>query len=162
MINFSRIEENLFVGSAPHGEIDAKRLSQMKITAVISLQSDDDLKMHRIDWTSLQSAYEAYDIFAQRFAIVDFSESDLGDKLPKPVQSLNHLLAIGHRVYVHCNAGICRAPATVLTYLCHFRGMEPQTALDYLRQQRPQVHPYMTSVDIALRALKQTPAEQSD
>jgi len=50
MINFNRIEENIFVGSAPQGEVDATRLKQMKISAVVSLQSDHDLRSYRIDW----------------------------------------------------------------------------------------------------------------
>jgi len=88
--------------------------------------------------------------YAQRFPVIDFDELDLGEKLPAPVNTLNQMLEMQHRVYVHCNAGICRAPATVLTYLCHFRGMTPEEGLAYLRKERPQVHPYMSAVNIAL------------
>lgn len=150
MINFSRIESSLFIGSAPQNEVDVSRLLKMKITAVLSLQSDADLKSHNIDWKKLQSAYEYNNIHAQRFPVIDFDELDLGEKLPAPVNTLNQMLEMQHRVYVHCNAGICRAPATVLTYLCHFRGMTPEEGLAYLRKERPQVHPYMSAVNIAL------------
>jgi len=150
MINFSRIEPNLFIGSAPQSGVDVSRLVQMKITAVLSLQSDADFKSHNIDWKKLQSAYEYNHIHAQRFPIIDFDEVDLGEKLPEPVNTLNQMLELQHRVYVHCNAGICRAPATVLTYLCHYRGMTTDEGLVYLRKERPQVHPYMSAVNIAL------------
>ncbi len=153
MIDFSRIEPSIFLGSAPQNSVDVARLAKMKITAVLSLQSDADLSSHRIDWKKLQSAYEYSNIVAQRFPIIDFDEVDLGEKLPTPVKTLNQLLQVGHTVYVHCNAGICRAPATVLTYLCHYRSMERDEALSYLRQSRPQVHPYMTSVKLALDRL---------
>ncbi len=153
MINFSRIEQNIFVGSAPQSSVDVTRLSQMKITAVLSLQSDADLHTHRIDWPALQNAYEYQQIHAQRFPIIDFDEIDLGNKLPQPVTCLNQMLTLGHRVYVHCNAGICRAPATVLTYLCHYRDMSLEEGLAYLRKARPQVHPYMSAVDIALKSM---------
>ena len=156
MINFSRIEPNIFIGSAPQNDIDVGRLTQMKITAVLSLQSDADLKSHAIDWEKLQSSYAASGLSVERFPIIDFDEVDLGKKLPSPVKALNKMLSVGHRVYVHCNAGICRAPATVLTYLCHFRGMGQQEALEYLRSQRPQVHPYMMSVELALLSLGST------
>jgi len=63
------------------------------------------------------------------------------------------MLAIGHRVYVHCNAGVCRAPATVLGYLCHYRGMTVDHGLEYLRAKRPQVHPYIGAVEKALEKL---------
>ena len=157
MINFSRIEPNIFVGSAPQTKMDADRLAQMKITAVISLQSDADLKGHGIDWPKLQNDYEDLGIFAERFPIVDFDEADLGRRLPEPVMTLNQLLSVGHRLYVHCNAGICRAPATVLTYICHYRGLSIQDGLTMLRKERPQVHPYLGAVELALKSLKASP-----
>ncbi len=155
MINFDRIEPNIFLGSAPQNSIDVARLKQMKITAILSLQSDGDFKSHRIDWKKLQSAYQYNQITVQRFAIIDFDESDLGNKLAEPVKALNSLLSVGHRVYVHCNAGICRAPATVLGYLCHYRDMSIDEGLEYLRCRRPQVHPYLSAVENALNNLKQ-------
>ena len=156
MINFDRIEGDIFIGSAPQNSIDVARLKQMKITAVLSLQSDQDFKSHRIDWKKLQSAYQYNDITVERFAIIDFDEADLGDKLADPVRSLNNLLSAGHRVYVHCNAGVCRAPATVLGYLCYFRGMEIEQGLEYIRRNRPQAHPYVSAVEKALTQLSET------
>jgi hypothetical protein len=78
MINFSQIEADIFLGSAPLNGVDVARLKQMKITSVVSLQSDDDLKTHRIDWKKLQAAYKYNGIVAQRFPITDFDEHDLG------------------------------------------------------------------------------------
>lgn len=153
MINFDRIEDNIFLGSAPQNSVDTARLKQMKVTAVLSLQSDADFKSHRIDWKKLQSSYQYNEISVQRFGIIDFDEQDLGNKLPEPIQALNQMLAIGHRVYVHCNAGICRAPATVLGYLCHYRGMTVVQGLDYLSASRPQIHPYINAVERALAKL---------
>jgi len=155
MINFSRLEENIFIGSAPQTTVDADRLKQMKITAVLSLQSDADFKSHRINWKKLQSAYQYNDITVQRFQIIDFDETDLGNKLTDPVQALNSMLSLGHRVYVHCNAGVCRAPATVLGYLCHFRNMGIDEGLSYIRTQRPQAHPYISAVQKALLKLSE-------
>jgi protein-tyrosine phosphatase len=153
MINFARIEPNIFVGSAPQSGVDVARLRQMKISAVVSLQSDEDLKAHRIDWKNLQSAYQNNNINLQRFPIKDFDEADLGNKLAQPVMALNALLSVNNRVYVHCNAGVCRAPATVLGYLCHFRGMSIEEGLAYVRQNRPQAHPYISAVERALADL---------
>jgi len=155
VINFSRIENDIFIGSAPHGSVDVSRLKQMKISAVVSLQSDADLKAYKIDWKQLQSAYQYNDIAIQRFPIIDFDEHDLGKNLATPVKALNRLLSLKHRVYVHCNAGICRAPATVLGYLCHYRGLNMEQGLDYIRLNRPQVNPYKNAVNIALEQLKQ-------
>jgi len=153
MINFSRIETDIFIGSAPQTEVDVTRLKQIKISAVLSLQSDADVKAHRIDWKKLQSIYQYNDITVQRFQIIDFDETDLANKLTSPIKALNALLSEGHRVYVHCNAGICRAPATVLGYLCHYRDLSVQDGLAYIRQNRPQAHPYINAVNKALAQL---------
>lgn len=156
MINFDRIENNIFIGTAPQNDVDVTRLAKMKITAVVSLQSDHDLAGLRIDWKKLQSNYQDNNISIQRFPIIDFDEVDLGNRLAEPIQALNALLAVGHRVYVHCNAGICRAPATVLGYLCHYKGMDVKEGLRYIRENRPQVHPYINSVEQALKRLQTT------
>ena len=153
MINFDRIEAEIFLGSAPQNSVDAARLAQMKVSAVLSLQSDADLRSHRIDWEKLQKTYQHNNITVQRFPIIDFDEVDLGNRLAEPIQALHGLLAVGHRVYVHCNAGICRAPATVLGYLCHYRGMSIEQGLEYIRSNRPQVHPYESAVEKALSQL---------
>ena len=156
MINFDRIENNIFIGTAPQNDVDVTRLAKMKITAVVSLQSDHDLAGLRINWKKLQSNYQDNNISIQRFPIIDFDEVDLGNRLAEPIQALNALLAVGHRVYVHCNAGICRAPATVLGYLCHYKGMDVKEGLRYIRENRPQVHPYINSVERALKRLQTT------
>jgi len=153
MLNFGRIEGDIFIGNAPQSSVDVARLKQMEITAVVSLQSDQDFKSHRIDWKKLQSAYQYNDITIQRYPVIDFDEADLGERLHEPVQALHNLLTIGHRVYVHCNAGVCRAPATVLGYLCHYRGMEIEQGLEYIRRNRPQAHPYISAVEKAIENL---------
>lgn len=158
MINFSRIEADIFVGSTPQTSVDVSRLEKMKITAVLSLQSDDDLKLYGIDWKRLQSSYQYSDIAVQRFPIIDFDETDLANKLVHPVQALNDLMVRGCRVYVHCNAGVCRAPATVLGYLCHYRDMSVEQGLDYIRRNRPQANPYIRAVKQAVAQLAQAPS----
>lgn len=153
MINFDRIEDEIFVGSAPASSVDVARLKPLRITTVISLQSDEDFKTHRINFAKLQSAYNYNNIALLRYPILDFDEQDLGKRLAEPVKALNRLVSAGHRVYVHCNAGVCRAPATVLGYLCHYRGMSIDEGLAYIRQFRPQANPYISAVKRALEDL---------
>lgn len=150
MINLNQIETDIFIGSAPQSSVDVARLSQMNVSAVLSLQSDEDLRSHGMDWKKIQSAYQYNDIKVQRFQIMDFDETDMGNRLVPPVRMLNDLLTQGHRVYVHCNAGVCRAPGTVLAYLCHYRGMTIEQGLEYIRRERPQANPYVEAVTKAL------------
>jgi len=39
MLNFGRIEGDIFIGNAPQNSVDVARLKQMKITAVVSLHT---------------------------------------------------------------------------------------------------------------------------
>lgn len=146
MINFGPIEANILIGNAPQSSVDIARLKQLRVTAVISLQSDSDFRAYRINWDKLQKSYQQNDILVQRFPITDFDEMDLGNKVAQPAKALSELLIAGHSVYIHCNAGVCRAPATVLTYLCHYRGMTIEKGLEYIRVGRPQANPYLTAV----------------
>lgn len=155
MINFNRIEEDIFVGSAPRNQIDVKRLSsQLKITAVLSLQSDADFKNYQIDFNELSTAYQTMDMQFYRFPITDFDAVDMSKKLVEPVQMLASLLDQEQRVYVHCNAGICRAAGTVLGYLHAYKGMDLDEGLAYMREKRPMVNPYMDAVRLAMKTLK--------
>jgi len=42
----------------------------------------------------------------------------------------------GKAVYVHCTAGMGRAPASVLVYLCLFKGMLPEEARVFVKTHR--------------------------
>jgi atypical dual specificity phosphatase len=66
-----------------------------------------------------------------------------------PVDALNGLLSAGKRVYVHCTAGICRAPGTVVGYLHKYRGMSLEGALELVKLNRTIANPYMEALKIA-------------
>ncbi len=57
-----------------------------------------------------------------------------------------HILA-GHSVYVHCAAGVGRAPTMAVAYLVS-TGLEPKQAWDKLIQARPFVRPTLPQLDI--------------
>ena len=153
MINFDLIQANIYVGSAPNSKEDVARLKQLKVSALISLQSDVDLKERDIDWAQIQRCYQENDITAQRYPVRDLDEIDLGDKIGQSIVALNRLLNDRHKVYVHCNAGIGRAPSTVLGYLCYYEGMSIGGALRQIRVARPIANPYKSAVSKALLTL---------
>ncbi|MGH1539186.1 MAG: dual specificity protein phosphatase family protein [Arenicella sp.] len=152
MINFNRIEDNIFIGSAPSHVVDVQRLDkQLKITAILSLQTDKDFRHYKIGIDGLLDAYKMSGIEFHRYPITDFDADDMARKLVAPVKALKQLLMQEHRVYVHCNAGICRAPATVLGYLHAYEGMPLDEGLTYLRTKRPIANPFMDSVRQAMQ-----------
>ena len=86
-------------------------------------------------------------ITAVHFPIHDFNEEDLKSKLFDGASLLNKMInEQGLKVYVHCTAGMGRAPAVVLVYLCLFKGMEPEEARVYVKSFRSVSVPNMTAV----------------
>jgi protein-tyrosine phosphatase len=57
--------------------------------------------------------------------------------LPRAVAELAALRAQGHRIYVHCTAGLGRSPLTVLAYLVLVEGYSPERAIRLIHAARP-------------------------
>ena len=100
MINFDLIQARVYVGSGPTSEEDIIRLKQMRVSAVIALQTDEDLSSRGVSWQQLQRWYQDSDIDGQRFPINDFDEADLTAKIAQPIKALNQSLNDSHRVYI--------------------------------------------------------------
>ena len=66
--------------------------------------------------------YSEIGINAVHFPIQDFNEHELTSKMFEAAKMLNDMInRQGLKVYVHCTAGMGRAPACVLSYLCIFK-----------------------------------------
>jgi protein-tyrosine phosphatase len=132
-----RILANLYVGGCPSIPDELQELKDGGITAVLNLQSDDDLRNHRIDWPSFRVHFATRHIEIRRVPIIDFDDDDLRDKLPEAVQVLTEVLKQGHTVFVHCNAGINRSPSVIACYLHWREGWQLDEALQHVRLNHP-------------------------
>ena len=56
--------------------------------------------------------------------IVDFDGQSLRRSLPRIVKTLQGALSAGGRVYVHCTAGLGRAPAVCIAWRYWFGGLQ--------------------------------------
>lgn len=66
--------------------------------------------------------YKRRGIKAVHFPIHDFNEEDLCQKLLEGAKMIHDLVDNqGLKLYVHCTAGMGRAPAAVLVYLCLYK-----------------------------------------
>lgn len=155
MINFDLIQAGIIVGSAPSSPADVARLIQLKVSAVICLQDDQDFLDRDVEWSTMQGFYSDNNLPAYRYPIIDFDEADLAHKLVEPIRKLHVLLSTKEKVYVHCNSGICRAPAVVLGYLCHYEGMSIEGGLSQIRIARPIASPFRSAVKEALLELSE-------
>jgi hypothetical protein len=136
-MDLDEILPELFVGACPQDVDGIGQLKQQGITAVLSLQTEEDLQLHGIDWPQLQADYRVAGVEVRRVAVRDFDEDDLRSKLPDCTRVLDELLADRHVVYVHCSAGVNRSPSVVICYLHWYLGWCLKEAERYVRKYHP-------------------------
>ena len=71
-----------------------------------------------------------------RVPIVDFDPIDLRKELANGVDALDRLVKQEHCVYIHCTAGIGRAPAVVIAWLAWCRDWQLDEAISFVKQRR--------------------------
>ncbi len=108
-----------------------------QVSAVLSLQHADCLAYWGIDYRQMCSAAARQGLTMTRCSMRDFDIADMRRCLPRAVTELAALRAQGHRVYVHCTAGLGRSPLTVLAYLVLIQGYSPEAAINLINAARP-------------------------
>jgi hypothetical protein len=141
-LNWNVVRHDLVVGSCPRtpSDLDALRV-ETRVSAVLSVQHDECLAQHQIDYPRQVRYGRRLGLTMERCPLRDFDPADQRRGLPAAVRGLHGLLRQGHRVYVHCTAGINRSPLVVLTYLTLVEGMGLEEAMTLLLHARPEVCP---------------------
>ncbi len=146
------ISERLWVGRYVEPE-NVRHLTQLGITTVVSLQSDEDLRGNRIRIKKMQKAYLDAGIELIRSSTPDFDVESLLLDLPRCVEALEAAMAPrGSRVYLHCTAGMNRSPTVAAAFLMRANGFHAKEAYQYVKARRhcmPYLHVlerYETSV----------------
>jgi protein-tyrosine phosphatase len=148
-MTLTEILPQLFVGCCPQDRTDIEFLkANHGITAVLSLQTDDDFVSWGIDWQEMEAAYRDCGIELRRVPVEDFNPDELRRKLPACVEALDGLLRQGHKVYVHCSGGVNRSPSTVVAYLHWVREMSLSEAVDFVMKRHP-CDPYVEVIRMA-------------
>lgn len=137
---------NLFVGSCPKGSEDIDRLRrEFGVTAVLSVQTNDDLRCWGICWEKMQARYERSGIVVRRVPVRDFDSDDLCRMLSKCVGVLDELLREGYSVFLHCNVGVNRSPTVAVGYLCWVKGWAVEKAAGHVRRHHL-CDPYVAAI----------------
>ena len=142
-LNWGEIRHDLVIGSCPIRRTDLDQIhDNTGVSAVLSVQTDDCR-------SALGIAYQAREMHASKRGLLvlnapirDFDPEDQRKRLPYAVGRLRELLAAGHRTYVHCTAGINRAPLVALAYLTFVEGMAVPDANALILQGRAEASPY--------------------
>jgi len=114
---------SLLVGTQPlHGDDVATLASEHGVTHVVCLQQDKDAREWGVDLGAVAAAAASLGLAHHRAPATDFDPADLRRALPSAVRAIERGVAAGGRVYVHCTAGLGRAPAAAVAYLFWFGG----------------------------------------
>lgn len=127
-LEYNAIVDGIYIGTNQCCQMDFDRLLKEKegITADISLEKD------RLD---------------APFGVEFYLWLPVEDHLaPTPAQfelgvsTLEKLVALGQKTYVHCKNGHGRAPTLVAAYLIRKKGLSVKDAISFLKTHRPPTH----------------------
>ncbi|XP_021842740.1 phosphoglucan phosphatase LSF1, chloroplastic isoform X2 [Spinacia oleracea] len=116
-MQYSKITEQLYVGSCIQTETDVEALSSLGITAVLNFQSPIEAENWGINSNSIKERCQKCNILMINYPIREGDSFDMRKKLPFSVGLLLRLLKKNHRVFVTCTSGFDRSPACVIAYL---------------------------------------------
>jgi len=139
---FAEILPSLLVGEYPTPDDAAWLWSAQRVTAVLSLQDDADLASKGLVLREIEHAYHSQRLRFHRMPVPDCDNDFLQARLDAIVAQLRELHDDGERVYLHCNAGMNRAPTVAIAYLHVHHDMSLAAARDFVKQRRHCV-PYM-------------------
>jgi protein-tyrosine phosphatase len=132
-MDLDQILPQLLTGGCPKTTEDIDTLGQEHgVTAVLCLQSDQELAQAEIDWNRLESRCRKSGIEIRRVPVTGGNPGIFRGSLPESVRALDRLLRDGHKVYIHCSLGVCRAPTVIVAYLHWIQDWEIGEALDYV------------------------------
>ncbi|KAI3520393.1 hypothetical protein L1887_09787 [Cichorium endivia] len=137
-MNYNFIRPDLIVGSCLQTPADVDKLRGIKVKTIYCLQQDSDLEYFSVDINSIREYASTFDdIEHLRAEIRDFDGTDLRIRLPAVVSKLHKAVnRNGGVTYIHCTAGLGRAPATALAYMFWVQGYKLNDALSLLLRNR--------------------------
>jgi len=141
IMHYGRVNDKLYVGSCPRtlAHIENELGKELSITAILNLQVIKDIERNckdilgdkhvpdsnnEYDLASvdkLRKAYEQAGILFLWVPITDFSSTGRELMSPQATLVLKTLLDKGHRVYVHCNAGMSNEKMSKECFIVLFR-----------------------------------------
>ncbi|BBM99425.1 hypothetical protein MPTK1_1g21210 [Marchantia polymorpha subsp. ruderalis] len=149
-MNYAHVLPDLIVGSCLQTPADVDRLKEAGVGTIFCLQQDPDLAYFSVDIEAIiNHAKEVDGIEHIRAQIRDFDPYDLRQRLPQVIATLYQATKKNEgTAYVHCTAGLGRAPAVALTYMYWIRGYDLFEANAMLQKVRT-CHPKLDSIKAA-------------
>jgi protein-tyrosine phosphatase len=122
--------------------------AEREVRAVLNLQDDFDLAAKRLRLPELRRACQDAGVAFERVPVADGDHETLAGRLPDIVALLERLVRAHGRVYLHCNAGMNRAPTVAIAYLHVHHDLGLQAAITLMKSRRSCL-PYVTALKAA-------------
>eukprot|EP00241_Pyramimonas_parkeae_P005442 CAMPEP_0114231364 /NCGR_PEP_ID=MMETSP0058-20121206/4001_1 /TAXON_ID=36894 /ORGANISM="Pyramimonas parkeae, CCMP726" /LENGTH=349 /DNA_ID=CAMNT_0001342701 /DNA_START=88 /DNA_END=1137 /DNA_ORIENTATION=+ len=150
-INYARVTDRLIVGSCLQTAADVDTIHDKEgVATILCLQEDKDMAWWKLDINPIISrAAELEGISHMREPIRDFDPFSVRERCPAVVRNLvTAMHAHDGTAYIHCTAGLGRAPAVALAYMWWMEDFTLEEAYSTLFAVRP-CHPQLKSVRAA-------------
>ncbi|CAN6487154.1 unnamed protein product [Victoria cruziana] len=138
-MNYNFICPDVIIGSCLQSPADVDKLRNVGVKTIFCLQQDSDLEYFGVDINAIQQYSEELNgLNHYRAEIRDFDAFDLRMRLPAVVSKLSKIVDVnGGVTYIHCTAGLGRAPAVALAYMYWVLGYQLDDAYELLQSKRP-------------------------
>ncbi|XP_027936912.1 phosphoglucan phosphatase DSP4, amyloplastic isoform X1 [Vigna unguiculata] len=164
-MNYNFIRPDLIVGSCPQTPDDVEKLRRIGVKTIFCLQQNPDLEYFGVDIKAIQEYAKAHDVQHLRAEIRDFDAFDLRMRLPAVVSKLYKAInSNGGVTYIHCTAGLGRAPAVATAYMFWVLGYtfkEAHTLLQSKRECFPKLDAIKSATADILTGLSKKPVTLS-
>ncbi|KAK6933471.1 AMP-activated protein kinase, glycogen-binding domain [Dillenia turbinata] len=138
-MSYNFIRPDLIVGSCLQKPEDVDKLRSVGVRTIFCLQQDPDLEYFGVDINAIREYAATFDDIQHIRAEIsrDFDAFDLRMRLPAVVSKLYKAInQNGGVTYIHCTAGLGRAPAVTLAYMFWVQGYKLGLAHDLLQSKR--------------------------
>jgi protein-tyrosine phosphatase len=142
----TELSVHLLIGEYPRRKDIAWLKNHHRVTAVHSLQDNEDLRLHGLSLHALEQGYRRNHLRFVRTPIPDGGADAMALQLKTALAALRDLIEARERVFLHCNAGMNRAPTLAIAFMRAFGGMSLDEALAHVKQ-RHFCGPYMTILE---------------
>lgn len=135
---FAEVGEDLVMGAYPQDAADVAELAAAGVTRIFNLVQD--LEYDPGARAACVAALAAAGIKERRVELVDYGSLQ-SVQIEDAAQTVLAWLSVGERVYVHCRAGWQRSATVVAAIVTLLEGVEPEQALEILRERKPTANP---------------------
>jgi len=110
-----------------------------------------------IDWNQMLKSYKEADLQVTRVPIEDFNGDDLARLVKEAARAVDKMVRDAEgkgrkpKIYIHCTAGMGRAPAVACVYLVWKHRFSLQDALAHCKRHRAVCAPNWHAMESALR-----------